>query len=409
MSDQLSYQDKQMINYASLTKKLTNNESVHIVCQGDSMTYGHDTMSSDIRPKKSDLTCEKLAEYPDHEQAGKTYPEALQEFCNTMYGKGEISITNRGYSGDWAEMSRKRWIKNPNADLHLLMLGTNDATNPYIPIDVQQNIEKYVKDMCLLVEQILDFQSAIILLTPPKHSKDDNLMVVNYRQVLKLVGKKYNIPVIDTTEYLKGNPFNEIQSDEVHYNTKGYTIFAAKIGALIANISHIYNPMKIEANEMIIPSFSEYGIAFKRSNTQRVTLNEHKEAPYGIGSSHSKGLMFHLYSKTSFTISFYANSDSLVVVPLFEILDTQGSLNLKMDFGINVENYSTLNQIKSNLTFSGISRKANVDHDKSSEILSNSFLLPTKGYYSITVKNTSSSNGVYLYGFLVRNYFSIIE
>src|SRR5690625_876825 len=255
MLHQLSYQDKQMVNYASLIKKLANNESVHIVCQGDSITYGHDTMSSDVRPKKSDPTCEKTAEYPNHEQAGQTYPEALQKFCNKMYGNGKISITNRGYSGDWAEMSRKRWPHNPNADLHLLMLGTNDASNPYIPVNVQQHITKYVEDICNLIEQILDFHSAIILLTPPKHSNDSNIIIVAYHPSLKLVGKKYNIPVIDTTEFLKGYPFNDVHSDEVHYNTKGYTIFAAKIGSLIAGLSNIYQPFTIESNQIVIPSF----------------------------------------------------------------------------------------------------------------------------------------------------------
>lgn len=412
MGDHLSYQDKQMVYFASLIKKLSKNEPVHIVCQGDSMTYGHDDESHDIRPKKSDPTCETELEYPDHHQAGKTYPEALQEFCNRLYGQGKVTVTNRGFSGDWAEMSRSRWPKNPQADLHLIMLGTNDASNPYIPIDVQQNITKYVKDLGQLIEHILDEKSAIVLLTPPKHSNDNNLLITLYRQCMKIVGKKYHIPVIDATEFLKAYPLEEVQSDEVHYNTKGYTIFGAKVAGLIAGLSHIYEPYTIDRNQVIIPSMTEYGLTITGADDQTVTLEEHDDAPFGIGSSINKGLLFHLRANTSLTISFYAKRHQLVMTPLFAIKEVDGALQFTLDFGVEPGNFVLNkaqkerikeNTIKNKLTFKGTTERQMIGEEPSFHRLKNRFLLPSKGFYSMTIENTSLSDDVYLYGFIVND------
>ena len=420
--NQKGYPDKQITNYAKLLKKIVNNEPIHIVCQGDSMTYGHDTESSDIRPKKSDPTCEEAATYPEHEQAGKTYPEALQEFCNMMYGKGKVTVTNRGYSGDWAEMSKKRWDTNPQADLHFLMLGTNDASNPFIPLQVQKDIVKYIEDMGKLIEQILDFKSAIVLLTPPKHSIDDNLLIVAYRQALKLLGKKYTIPVIDSTEFLEGYPIKYVQSDEVHYNTKGYTIFAAKVASLLAGISHVYDYFTIDSNQLMVPSFTKYGVAMKNNNSKMVTLEEHLESINDTDSGIPNKVVYHIPSRTSLTISFNANRQNLVLTPLFEILNEQGIINFKVDFGIDsgnclsndllyihTKNHNSVKPIKNILTFNGITSQVNLHNKEPLFILNNSLHLSTKGFYSIIIENTSLVDEVYVSGFIVKTYESYIS
>lgn len=410
------YPGKQIQYFTKLLAKMAKHEPFRIVCQGDSMTYGQDTTSPDKRPAKSDPTCEQKSAYSYHEQAGKTYPEALQEFCNIIFGNGKVEIINRGYSGDWAEISKERWKNNPNADLHFIMLGTNDScTNDYVPNVVQQNITKYVEDMSALIEQILDFGSAIILLTPPKHANEEDLIRAAYRQAVWALGKKYLIPVIDTTEFLISYPYQEVQSDDIHYNSKGYTVFAAKIAGILAGLGAAYHPFLVRANQMILPSLHEYGITIRDADNHLAVsvLEENELSPYGLGSTDSKGLMFHLYSGTCITLSFYASEDHLLIIPLFEIAEDEGKLNISLDFGVDpgrpvvanilegsAKNLRSLWPFKSKLTFAGRMGRKSIELKNADVIFSSSFLLPRKGYYSIRMENFSDSHSVYFYGFL---------
>ncbi|QKE76031.1 SGNH/GDSL hydrolase family protein (plasmid) [Arthrobacter citreus] len=351
------------------------------------MTYGQDTYSHDKRPAKSDPTCEKDLAYSYHEQAGKTYPESLQEFCDDIFGEGFVTVINRGFSGDWAEISRKRWKRNPHADVHFVMLGTNDSTtNSYVAKEAQQNIEKYINDMSKLIEQILDFGSAVVLLTPPKQSNETDLMRTAYRRILQLIGKQYHVPLIDTTQFFKPYPHQEVQSDVVHYNTKGYRVLAAKIAGILASMSSLYVPFYVRDKSAIIPSFDEYGITLRN----QVTLEEQKDALFGVGSSALKGLAFHLNAKSKLTFSFIVQEDDIVIYPLFKMINDESALVFELDFGI-VPGESVPGRLK----YHGVREQTQIRN-------ANSFYLPRKGYYTLLIENPSTTAGVYIYGFLAE-------
>lgn len=382
-----SYQLKQITAFASLLKKRINNQHITVVCQGDSMTYGQDTFSPDRRPAKSDPTCEIDYTYSEHEQAGTTYPESLQEFCDDIFGKGLVTVINRGFSGDWVEASMNRWKQNPHADVHFVMLGTNDSTtNFYVAKEAQQNIEKYITDMSKLIEQILNLGSAVVLLTPPKHSNEIDLMRNTYRKTLQLIAKHYQVPIIDTTQFYKPYPFQEVQSDNVHYNSKGYRLLSAKLAGILASMSNIYHPLQVRNQSVMIPSFDEYGIALRN----QVDLEEQEHALFGVGSSATKGITFHLHANSKLTFSFMTEEDELVIYPLFKIIHEDCALTIELDFGI-APGQSSAGQ----LAFCGI-QEQKLPQD------GNQFQLPRKGHYTLSVENPGKAEGAFVYGFLVK-------
>jgi len=414
------YTGKQIRYFSVILKKMAKQEPLRIVCQGDSMTYGQDTNSPDRRPPKSDPTCEKESLYSYHEQAGKTYPEALQEFCHWIFGRGRVEIINRGYSGDWAELSRNRWKTNPKADLHLVMLGSNDScTLDHVPRDIQQNISKYGKDMGTLIEQILDFGSAVVLLTPPKHANEEDEVRIAFREVVWALGKKYGIPVIDTTDFLISYPYLEVQSDEVHYNSKGYTLFAAKVAGILAGLSAVYRPYILRGNRIITPSLHQYGVTIRKGDFGSGSVYEESEnAPFGRGSTDSAGLQFHLYSGTAVTLSFYSAEDYLLLIPLFYIAEEGGKLEFSLDLGMEpgrgdvdsiLKGFMNENgsgwEMKPRLAFTGPLERKGIALNDQEAIRAGSFLLPRKGYYSVTMENPGSSPSVYFYGFLCLSLF----
>jgi hypothetical protein len=67
-------------------QKMSRTNGFVIECQGDSMVNGQDTTSSNKRPVSEDLT--HISGDPKSTQtiAGTTYPEALQEYLQSVYG-----------------------------------------------------------------------------------------------------------------------------------------------------------------------------------------------------------------------------------------------------------------------------------------------------------------------------------
>lgn len=418
VNKKLSYRDKQVVSYASLLKKITEGTAIKVVCQGDSMTYGQDTVSGDKRPAMSDPTLD-TSETRVQEQAGKTYPEALQEICNSTFGAGKVTVVNRGFSGDWVERSMTRWTVDPEADLHFIMLGTIDsATYPEIPVDVRQVITKYVTDMSKLVEQILDWGSAVVLLTPPKQSLDGSLILQMFRRALRGVGAKYDIPVIDSQDFLQAYPYSSVQSDGVHYNTEGYTSFGAKVAGVLASISSVYSPLRIHHMKTILPAQDDYGIAIR--NGAVLGFEEHTIAPLGVGANANTGLMFKINAGTKYAFSFYAEEDNLVVTPIFNIASASTHLKFQLDFGIDPGSYvspypfgeSSRGSIsalvpKKEILYTTTLNRTNIYLEPANDVMDNSFHLPRRGLYTISVENTGSQNQAFIFGYFVRQYESI--
>lgn len=119
----------QIVRYGQFFQKLREGLTTRICCQGDSMTYGQDSTSSDKRPADPTL-CPDGSTHTET-RASTTFPEALQQFLQQI--NPNVTVINRGYSGDWCQRAYTRWNKKHNSDLTILMLGTNDATAAWVP------------------------------------------------------------------------------------------------------------------------------------------------------------------------------------------------------------------------------------------------------------------------------------
>ncbi len=190
-AEQYKYTKLQQKLYQDFLIKLKAKTGVKITCEGDSLTYGQDEVSTDKRLAKSDSTLDLT--YTGHTagQAGKTYPERLQEIMDDVYGSTVVTIANRGISGLATESDLRHWSVNNNSDITYIMLGTNDCN---YNVDIETYIDNYDK----IIRRKLDWGSAVVILTSPPTMNGEKDKMEPYRKSAYNLALKYNIPVIDT-------------------------------------------------------------------------------------------------------------------------------------------------------------------------------------------------------------------
>ena len=213
----------QNLYMAQFLRSLRKGSPVTIACMGDSMTYGHDTSSSDRR--SADATpCDDGSRH-SFTRASITYPEALQKYLNKIYANN-VTVTNRGYSGDYVKKGIERWNKKHNANLTIIMYGTNDSRASYVPVEYRGNIEEYLKWYEQAIIREILWGKAVIIFSPPKVQSFGDLDIDTFANGLIQLCEKYNVPCIDTELFTIN--YNNINSDGVHFNGVGYEIFGMK-------------------------------------------------------------------------------------------------------------------------------------------------------------------------------------
>ncbi|OCA84482.1 hypothetical protein A8F94_17450 [Bacillus sp. FJAT-27225] len=419
----LDYRQKQARYYAAFLNKLGLKTAFKIVAQGDSLTYGQDTYSPDKRAANSDPTMDSQSN-STVTQAGKTYPEAMQEHLRSIYGSSIATVVNRGVPGHYADASKNKWSTNPSADLHLIMLGTNDSTAG-TPSDKKQKIDAYVNDMCLLIEQIIDFGSAVVLLTPPKISQGGaHPWLESYREALHSIGYIYGIPVINTDDFLDGHDMISVQADDpatgqspddlTHFNTKGYTIIGTKIAGLFVGTKNLLNPYKV-TNDSIL-SVEGDGIGYVTDGA----IGGDNASPLGVWSN-KYGSRVNLAAGQKFTTTFYTDNENLLLIPIFTA-GANSRAEVKVNFGseqpyiessfmINGADRFAVTQPPSVYTFALGSKldltafNALVKGDIGTKVIH----LTGKGFQTITVSNIGTADSLSFYGFIVYGYREFIS
>lgn len=394
-SENETYSAKQVKAMAALMNKLANNQSIRGVCQGDSLTNGQDTESADRRPYTADTTYVEGAS-TDTPVGAYTYPEVLRSTLNEM-GK-PTTILKRGRNGDTAQSSYNRWTTNPNADFHIIQLGTNDT---WLENDILINIEHYYK----LVKRILDWGSAVIIFTPPKKRGYSNWQGT-YGALLKELGKRFCIPVIDTTMFFDGYYTDEIlQSDGVHFNGKGYYILGAKAASVLTGISTLTNPFKLKSHRHLTvdPNYNHWAV---KGN---VSFGNDSASPFGAGIT-GQGINAVLGANSQISLGFYADEDDLLLIPQFA---TSGGaqcfieLNYRAESPLPMTALTTGETEQSNLEkppnkiYYQVNQSQKLDHAFMSDLEFNALRITSRGYNSIQIKNNTSNGNVWFYGFFV--------
>lgn len=384
-------------------KILSHKTPIIINCQGDSLTYGQDNVSSDKRSPDPGTTDSGASHIQN--RASITYPEQLQNLFNQFFTLQNITINNLGFSGDTAITSYEKWFNNRNADLVLLMLGTNDSgEGAWVSSNYRNNVELYLKNMEKIIQQYLNWNTAIILLTPPALNKNSNKMIngsINtqiYRNGLKLLGNKYNIPIIDTDNLITNNFDSSYYSDGTHFNSKGYKNFANQLFSIFAGTGilndnfNIYNIYRTNAT-------TDYPII--SNNIDNVLYDKASSASTGNNS------FIKLSQNGKIMFGFNCKFDNALVFPVISTKE-DNVVNINLD-NSDIQSNGTLKN------FNGFNLKPNLNIDnynintKQKKLIANMvnsiinncyILINSKGLHNITISNNSNT-AIYFNGFYV--------
>lgn len=385
----LEYLQQQQVKLlADFFKNIKKGITQTICCQGDSLTYGLDQVSVDKRDADTTVLPNGSSNGSDKTRAGVTYPEALQKYLNTALGNGKVNVITRGYCGDFVEGAYNRWTIPSGANLSFFQYGTNDSRASWVNYkgDVKQFIEHYEK---LISREILR-GSAVVIISPPRNRTND-VDIFTFANALDRLAKKYNCPFIRGDELML-NYSGDIFSDEVHYNTKGYSVHASRIcGSLLS---------RFEKN--IVTSGSKIGTYPNQDNiyltgNARYFENDQYPTPSQIDTTKGSCIFFE---NSSITIPFYTNEDDLVLYPSIFINDNC-SVDVILDYEVEQSLYSNSDLVEKDKRAIP-NNKIMIESTKSifSNRLTNEdkfILIPKRGWHSVTFK-TSATKLMAYYG-----------
>ena len=277
-----------------------------VVCVGDSITYGHDTFSAGTVPPVSPHTQPRVT---------TPYPEQMIASLNLAYGVGN-SVINRGYSGDTVKMSYNRWTTDPVANLAIIAFGINDAISGGVGISVAEyedylarTVTRYIRWGCGVVVSLSSLMAKGIESRP----------VEKYRAAAKRVADKYFCPVFDGSEIGLQNFDSEIQSDTVHFNQAGYSLFGNSVASFILAGGLL-------CIEHVISEETTHSVGYAGRTVTTGTITE------GSGALTVQELIAQLTKGTAqrITYSFYLDADA---AELYVIGQIPKGCTISFDFG----------------------------------------------------------------------------
>lgn len=285
---------------------LNNRARVTINCQGDSLTYGYDISSPDKRP----------AVPPNKStRAGQTYPEAMAEYLNQVYGN-RVSFINRGYSGDTTETSYNRWTEYEPAHLTIMMLGSNDAMKAKAPYT--EDVLKFADNYEQLIIRELLWGRAMIMLKPPRTLWANDKRIEAYSNAIENIANKYSIPVLDTT-ILVSSHNTDIWSDKTasntdlickHFTTKGYRLIGAGVAAALMGES-IVNAKRVGSDDVLLAREQVDGV----THIIGCSLTDNTYVAYTPQERYNGRSMNVKMDNGKLIYSFFAESEDLIVYP----------------------------------------------------------------------------------------------
>ena len=383
--DNLDITSKNIVLLSNYYKKVIRHSgTVNIGCMGDSLTRGVDTVSSDI--VQSTITTDS-GYTQTTTVAGTTYPEKLQDLMQSLFTDFQTNVYNYGISGSTVKDAYTYWTQNKNTDLMIMMFGINDGNESYSG-DYYGDISQFVYYYEKLIERYLNYNTAIILMQPTSGPAigQDNFKWSNrtaYQQAIRMLGKKYNIPVIETPSEITNNFIDTEFSDGTHMNTKGYSLLATRLCATLIN-SNINEPMPYSVN------WNSNNTAINVDNYSHITQTS---SASDVISSYNKKQNV-LANNTVVSVGVKTTEDNMIVV-----LNGYNCIgDLKIDDGIesvpmfNGTAEKVINQQSYHYATSTElvqSEKANLNYIMS---FGQYVIIPNKGYHLITFKVTQANS-----------------
>ncbi|MDA2567478.1 BppU family phage baseplate upper protein [Bacillus cereus] len=390
-------------------QKLQRKQPITINCKGDSITYGLDLYSQDKRPADPEQPD------PNSTRASTTYPEFFQTIMDKVYPE-LVGIEKFSKPGMTAEAALEAWVENNQADLTLLMLGTNDATYG----GLKAFSEAYRK----LIERELSWNTAVIMLLPPKQKSVMDAKTDVFRGVLIQLAKEYGIPCLDLGEELLNIPAS-FYSDVLHFNGDGYKFLAAKIANFFINGACLY-PTKVTNRSLLIRERTD-GVLL----IDKYSVVHYKKNPTSDDIHNELGIALSMSPGAKILYSVYTEQDNIVCFPAAFLGKTNTAfLQLTLDFGVKTQRISNTNRL--GMQSSGLSYEPSQTYTTPKDgnfypvfyqtrwgafttnisgirsLDEKMIVIPKAGYHTILVENTSEEEFTF-YGLDFKPYDDVVN
>lgn len=332
--DQVDVNHLQLIQaqkYGQVQWKLNTGLELSIVCQGDSLTYGHDISSDDI-----------IQPVPPHTvtRAGVTYPEALATNLNSLYNN-KITVINQGFSGDDCKKSYNRWTTNAGNDLTIIMLGSNDSSAG--GCDYKGDVEQYLYWYEQLIIRELIWGHAVILMKSPRTLWANDKKIEAFSNSVELLGCKYNIPVIDPNPFVSScdldiwSDLTEANVNKIckHFSSKGYKMLGAGVSSILVGES-LTNAKHISSGDVLLCREQVDGVRY----ISGVMCSEVYTAYSPQERTVDRSIIARTGANGKLVYSFYADCEDLVVIPTAYCY-ANSTFKMTLDFG-NQQPYPNL-------------------------------------------------------------------
>ncbi|WDR22488.1 tail fibers protein [Salmonella phage vB_SenP_UTK0001] len=237
-NDSANYRARNIQKLAWVDKQVHSRGSIKVLFQGDSMTAGYDTTSTDRVPANN-------GDWATH--ASMTYPQRFMAYLPEQSGCSVTGIY-RAISGHTAIQSYNEpsWQSNPNCDVVILMLGLNDAGGV---AGTTEDI--YMEYMEKLIRRFIDWGMGVVVQTCSTGGQGSGGIVANlWAKRMRMMADTYGCAHFnaDEVQYYRHN--GAVQSDGGHFNSMGYAIHGQMLASMFmaGGLLPTYRPLTNEIN-----------------------------------------------------------------------------------------------------------------------------------------------------------------
>jgi len=350
--------------YGLATHKLRTAGSCKLVCFGDSVTFCQGTVGkADSVNRIGTATGFGDGSTYNNWQLITPWPAYLQAYLRDIYNDANISVVNRGFSGDSVYQLVKRHITSPDADLGFMMIGINDCaycTNNHVDyinmFDVNNGYS--LVNFGIGLQQMIIRETirgtAMILMTCESQASNvgydgtvnsGNILTDAYNDVIRSVGDMYGIPVIETiSDLFESYPIYPrvislgveqlgLTHDGVHLDPYGAVILAAKLAApLSGKFQRLTRLEPVVSGSKIVANYAQGSV----NSIARVDDSASSFAPFFLDQTNPVSI--NLTSGQYVLFSFYCSVEDLVAFPAGKV-SNGGVTTFELDFGVEQPEY----------------------------------------------------------------------
>lgn len=191
------------IGLDSLYTRLAANDTITIVCYGNSITYG----------------------------GGITYPQTFQNLLQQEYSNPNITVINEGHPGWTAEMAAggiDTLVLPHQPDLVTIIFGIND-------IYQNKDTVNYRYNLGIMVNLLIELNIPVLIMSPTPLNNQANFALTTYCTAANEVAIEYNVAFFNMHYamveriYAETDKPETIIHDEIHYTNFGYQMIGEEL------------------------------------------------------------------------------------------------------------------------------------------------------------------------------------